>query len=119
MRPARQPELAATEISAGRDDYTVIILMEVDPQDQAALTEAMALPDEPVHTVPGYRSHSILRGIDGTFVVNYAQRESKKLHDAFHELPEGEHPADARRARSVLRSRDANACRVVRTRSAR
>ena len=79
----RQPELAATEISADSGDYTVIIVMEVDPQDQTTLTEAMALPDEWILTVPGLRSHSILRGIDGTFVVNYAQWESKKLCDAF------------------------------------
>jgi heme-degrading monooxygenase HmoA len=119
----RQPELAATEISTDSGDYTVIIVMEVDPQDQPTLTEAMALPDEWILTVPGYRSHSILRGIDGTFVVNYAQWESKKLYDAFHELPEDERPADVRqaraRARSVLKSRDANTYRVVHTRSAK
>ncbi|HXL93895.1 MAG TPA: hypothetical protein VN969_33595 [Streptosporangiaceae bacterium] len=119
----RQPELAGTEISTDRDDYTVIIVMEVDPQDQPTLTEAMVLPDEWILTVPGYRSHSILRGIDGTFVVNYAQWESKKLYDAFHELPEDERPADVcqarARARSVLKSRDANTYRVVHTRSAK
>jgi heme-degrading monooxygenase HmoA len=118
----RQPELGAIEISPGRDDYTVIIVMEVDPENQKTLVDSLAQPDEWILTVPGYRSHSILRGIDGTFVLNYAQWESKKRYDTFHEMPEGERPADVRRARaqarSVLKSRDANSYHVVHTRSA-
>lgn len=118
----RQPELDAVEITPARDDYTVIIVMEADPENQKTLVDALAQPDEWILTVPGYRSHSILRGIDGTFVINYAQWESKQLYDAFHELPEEKRPADVRRARvqarSVLKSRDANSYRVVHTRSA-
>jgi hypothetical protein len=72
--------------------------------------------------VPGYRSNSILRGLDGTFVVNIAQWESKPHYDAFHQLPEEQRPADVRtmreRARALLTSRDANTYRTVHTRSA-
>ena len=118
----REPGVDVVEITPERDDYTVIIVMGVEPADQKTLVDALAQPDEWVKTVPGYRSHSILRGTDGTFVVNYAQWDSKKLYDAFHELPENERPADVRRARerarSVLTSREANSYRVVHTRSA-
>jgi heme-degrading monooxygenase HmoA len=119
----RQPDLDAIELTPARGDYTVIIVMGVEPENQKTLVDALAQPDEWVKTVPGYRSHSILRGTDGTFVVNYAQWDSKELYDAFHELPESERPADVRRsrdqARSVLTSRDANSYRVVHTRSAK
>lgn len=105
------------EISPDRDDHTVIIVFGVEPDDQAALVDALAQPDEWLLTVPGYRSHTILRGIDGTTVVNYAQWDSKERYDAFHLLPEDERPADVRRLREVARSlvtaRQANTYRVV------
>jgi heme-degrading monooxygenase HmoA len=112
----------AIEISPQRDDYTVIVVLGVEPSDQAALVDTLARPDEWLMTVPGYRSHSFFRGIDGTTVVNYAQWDSKELYDAFHLLPEDERPADVQRqratARGLARSRQANTYRVVYTRSA-
>jgi heme-degrading monooxygenase HmoA len=118
----RHSSLEAIEITPDRDDYTVIVVMGVEPDDQKELVDLFAQVDEWVKTVPGYRSNSILRGLDGTFVVNYAQWASKEDYDAFHHLPEGERPADVQkmraRAGSLLTSRDANTYRVVHTRSA-
>lgn len=116
------PSLDAVEIEPYRDDYTVIIVMDVEPENQKALVDALAQPDEWVSTVPGYRSHSILRGLDGTFVVNYAQWADKKLYDTFHLLPEEERPEYVRKlraqARPLVTNRAANSYRVVHTRSA-
>ncbi len=118
----RHPSLDAIEITPERDDYTVIIVMGVESADQKELVELFAQVDEWVTTVPGYRSNSILRGLDGTFVVNVAQWASKERYDAFHLLPEQERPADVSamraRARALLTARDANTYRVVHTRSA-
>lgn len=118
----RNPELPAVEISDRRDDYTVIIVMDVRSEDQKALVDALAQPDPWVRSRPGYRSHSILRGIDGTFVVNYAQWDGKENYDAYHFLPEDERPAGVRKlrevARSLLTARSANTYQVVHTRSA-
>jgi heme-degrading monooxygenase HmoA len=120
----RHPSLdAAVEISPNRDDYTLIIVFGVAPENQKALVDALAQPEEWVMTVPGYRSHSILRGIDGTFVVNYAQWDNKELYDTFHALPENERPVDVQKvrtlARSLAASRESNSYRVVHTRSAK
>ncbi|HKS46589.1 MAG TPA: antibiotic biosynthesis monooxygenase family protein [Amycolatopsis sp.] len=110
------------EITPKRDDYTIIVVMGVEPGNQKEFVELFAQVDEWVKTVPGYRSNSMLRGIDGTFVVSYAQWDSKELYDKFHLLPEEERPAEVRKmlaqARSLLTSRDANTYRVVHTRSA-
>jgi hypothetical protein len=105
------------EISPDRDDYTVIIVFGVEPENQARLIDTLARPDEWLMTVPGYRSHAIMRGIDGGTVVNYAQWDGKERYDAFHLLPEEERPADVQRqralARSLVTSRQANTYRVV------
>lgn len=115
--------LDSIEISPNRDDYTMIIIMGVAPENQKALFDTLAQPDEWVMTVPGYRSHTILRGIDGTFVVLYAQWDNKKLYDKFHNLPESDRPADIQKMRTIARSlvtyRSANSYHVVHTRSAR
>ncbi|MEU4082569.1 antibiotic biosynthesis monooxygenase [Streptomyces venezuelae] len=117
------PDLgAAAEVSPERDDYAVFILFEVKPDQQQELLDTLAKPDEWIKTVPGYRSHGYYRGIDGTYVVNYAQWESKELYEAFHTLPEEQRPADIRegrlRARSLVTSRWANSFRAVHSRSA-
>src|SRR5262245_34452609 len=78
----------ALEISPDRDDHTVIIVFGVEPAHQAALVDALARPDAWLATVPGYRSHAILRGVDGDTVVKYAQWDDKALYDAFAPLPE-------------------------------
>jgi heme-degrading monooxygenase HmoA len=120
----RHPSLGSSiEISPERDDYTIIIVFRVEPENQKNLVDTLAQPDEWLTTVPGYRSHCILRGIDDTFVVNYAQWDSKKRYDAYHDLPEEERPADVQKARAMARSlvtsRQANSYRVVHTRSAK
>lgn len=105
------------EMSPDRDDYTVIVVFGVGPENQATLVDTLARPDEWLMTVPGYRSNVILRGIDGDTVVNYAQWDSKELYDAFHLLPEDERPDDVQAqrtlARSLITSRQANTYRVV------
>ncbi|QFZ21444.1 antibiotic biosynthesis monooxygenase family protein [Saccharothrix syringae] len=110
------------EIGPHRDDHVVIIVFGVDPGHQAELVDVLATPDEWVKSVPGYRAHTILRGIDGTTVVNYAQWDSKETYDAFHTMPEEQRPADVqalrRRGRGLVKSRWANAFRPVHTRSA-
>ncbi|GIE92960.1 antibiotic biosynthesis monooxygenase family protein [Paractinoplanes rishiriensis] len=116
------PDLNRIEISPQRDDYTVIIIMDVEPRDQGALVDALGRPDEWLMTVPGYRSHALCRGIDGKFVVLYAQWDSKEHYDVFHHLPESARPADVREARAfsdtIVTRRQANTYRAVHTRSA-
>ncbi|WP_335972529.1 MULTISPECIES: antibiotic biosynthesis monooxygenase family protein [Streptomycetaceae] len=116
------PGLAKAEFSAERDDYTVIVVFDVDPEHQKDLVDTLAEPEEWVRTYPGHRSHTILRGLDGKTVVNYAQWDSKEAYDAFHLLPEEERPASVRRgrehARSLVTGRDANTYTVVHSRSA-
>ncbi|MFD7527327.1 MULTISPECIES: antibiotic biosynthesis monooxygenase family protein [unclassified Streptomyces] len=111
------------EISPQRDDHTVLIVLDTKPEDQRELLDTLTEPDEWIKTVPGYRSHTYFRGLDGTFVVNYAQWESKELYDAFHTLPEEERPAGIRdgrnRARSLVTGRQANTYRVTHSRSAK
>ncbi|MCX4870381.1 antibiotic biosynthesis monooxygenase [Streptomyces sp. NBC_00257] len=111
------------EISPQRDDYTVLIVLDTKPEDQRELLDTLTEPDEWIKTVPGYRSHTYFRGVDGTFVVNYAQWESKELYDAFHTLPEEKRPAGIRngrnRARSLVTGRQANTYRVTHSRSAK
>ncbi|WP_424187240.1 antibiotic biosynthesis monooxygenase family protein [Actinokineospora sp. G85] len=119
----RHPSLGGvTEISPDRDDHTVIFMLDVAAGDQAELVDTLAKPDEWLLEVPGYRSHTYLRGLDGTVVVNYAQWDSKAAYDAFHTLPEDQRPADTRRgrerARALATARSANTYRVVHTRSA-
>ncbi|NGO67560.1 antibiotic biosynthesis monooxygenase family protein [Streptomyces boncukensis] len=112
----------ATEVSPERDDYTVIVLLDVEPGKQSELLGALAHPDEWLLTVPGYRSHTYLRGLDGSFVLNYAQWGSKEDYDRFHTLPEEERPGYVRknraRARSLATSRWSNTFRAWHSRSA-
>ncbi|TWP50519.1 antibiotic biosynthesis monooxygenase [Lentzea tibetensis] len=117
------PDLGGiVEISAERDDFTVLTLFAADPENQAQLVEALAQPDEWLKTVPGFRSHSILRGIDGTHVAMYAQWDSKESYDAFHVLPESERPAEVRERRALgqalVNSHEPHTYTVVHSRSA-
>ncbi|MFG2652900.1 antibiotic biosynthesis monooxygenase family protein [Streptomyces sp. NPDC048436] len=114
--------LEQIEISTERDDFTVIVIMGVKPENQARVVDLFAKPDESMQEVPGYRSNSILRGIEGDFVVNYAQWESREAYETFHNLPEETRSAQARamraEARPLLTSRSANTYEVVFSRSA-
>ncbi|QSB15936.1 antibiotic biosynthesis monooxygenase [Natronosporangium hydrolyticum] len=116
------PDLDQIEISPLRDDYTVIIVMDVEPANQPALVDALGRPDHWLMEVAGYRSHAICRGIDGTFLILYAQWENKQHYDAFHHLPEHRRPAEVRQVRAfadtVITGRRANTYRVVHSRSA-
>jgi hypothetical protein len=119
----RHPSLGdVTEISTERDDYTVIFVLRCEPENQKALVDALAKPDDWLLTVPGYRSHAYFRALDGTAVVNYAQWDGKETYDAFHTLPEEQRPLDVQksrvRARSLATSRWANTFRVWHSRSA-
>ncbi|MDJ0362335.1 antibiotic biosynthesis monooxygenase [Rhodococcus sp. H29-C3] len=112
---------AQTEIGTERGDVTVIGVMGVDPKDQGTLVSLMGRPDEWMREVPGYRSHSILRGIDSDYVVNYAQWDSEESYLKFHNMPESERPEHDRamrhRGKSLLTSREANTYQTVYSRS--
>lgn len=118
----RHPDRPAIEISPARDDYTVIIIMSVEPDSQKELLTALAQPEPWLFEVPGYRTHTYFRGLDGTFVVNYAQWDDKASYDRFHTMPEQDRPAEVRKARitgrSLATARWANTYRVVHSRSA-
>lgn len=136
----RHPSLGdVTEISPDRDDYTVIEILGVAPENQDEMIAIQAAAHDWLIGTPGYRSQTILRGkrarsIDGTtglegqlsvdnsFVVVYSQWESKEAYDAFRATPEDEQPTARRESQA---KRDAlttysewNTYRVVHTRSA-
>lgn len=114
----QKPELGGvTEISPDRDDYTSIELFGVLPADQEDLIDALGESQTWLVDVPGYRTHTVLRGLrarglDGKFVVVYSQWDSKEAYDAFRSVPQGSAP------RSVRRSTPASPrCRPGRTRT--
>ncbi len=123
----RHPSLDTIEISPDRDDLTAIEIFGVAEGDQNDLVDALGPSQEWLLEVPGYRSHSVLRGLaarglEGSFVVVYSQWADKDSYDAFRAVPEGERSAarqktDAR-VKSLATSSDWNTYRVVHTRSA-
>ncbi|MFF3326635.1 antibiotic biosynthesis monooxygenase [Streptomyces sp. NPDC002889] len=124
----QKPELGGvTEISPGRDDYTVIEIFGVAQENQDDLVDALGPSQDWLLEVPGYRTHTVLRGLrarglDGSFVVTYAQWNDKESYDAFRAVSETERSAarqktDARVA-ALATSHDWNTYRVVHTRSA-
>ena len=99
------PDLGGiVEVSTERNDFTVLKLFAADPENQALLIETLAQPDAWLAAVPGFRSQSILRGIDGTHVAMYAQWASKDAYDEFHVLPESERPTEMRERRALGQS---------------
>ncbi|MFB6872844.1 antibiotic biosynthesis monooxygenase family protein [Streptomyces sp. NPDC056323] len=106
-----------TEIGPDRDDFTVIVLMGCDPKHQSELVSMFEKPDSWMQQVPGYRSHSILRALDGDMVVNYAQWDDAASYEAFHTMPEEQRPTHDRqmraRGKSLLTSRESNTYEVV------
>ncbi|MEV0741824.1 antibiotic biosynthesis monooxygenase family protein [Streptomyces sp. NPDC050549] len=116
----------ATEISPDRDDYTVIELFGVEESGQEDLLDALGASQTYLLDVPGYRTHTVLRGLrarglDGKFVVVYSQWDSKQAYDAFRAQPESERVPERRKVDSRVRSlqtwQDENTYRVVHTRS--
>ncbi|MEQ3552803.1 antibiotic biosynthesis monooxygenase family protein [Pseudonocardia nematodicida] len=119
----RHADLEATEIALGRDDHTVIVVLDVDPANQQALLDELAKPDQWLRDeVPGYRSHTYFRSLDGSTVVNFAQWASRADYDRFHTLPEERRPADVagarRRAGELVTARSSNGYRLVHSRTA-
>lgn len=118
-----QTAVADTPVSIDpdRDDFTVIVLMGCEPASQAEIVRLMTKPDEWMRAVPGYRSHSILRGLEGDMIVNYAQWDSEADYERFHSQPETtrpQHDRDMRaRAKSLLTSYESNTYEVVFSRS--
>jgi len=136
----RHPALGGvTEVSPGRDDYTVIEILGVDPAEQGALTATLAGAHSWLVDVPGYRSQSVLRGIrsrnleggegtlatvgaDNDFVVVYSQWDGKDSYDAFRTQADAQWSSARRglqdRRNSLITSADWNSYRAVHTRSA-
>ncbi|MFD9466453.1 antibiotic biosynthesis monooxygenase [Streptomyces sp. NPDC060027] len=136
----RHPALGGvTEVSPGRDDYTVIEILGVDPAEQGALTATLGQAHSWLVDVPGYRSQSVLRGIrsrnleggegtlatvgaDNDFVVVYSQWDGKDSYDAFRTQTDAQWSAARRgfqdRRNSLITSADWNSYRAVHTRSA-
>jgi len=117
----------ATEISPERDDYTVLEFFATPEESRDDLVTALGPSQDWLLETPGYRSHSVLRGLgargyDGAFAVMYSQWDSKEAYDTFRTVPEGEQPASRRatqaRLSSLVTSSDWNSYRVVHTRSA-
>jgi heme-degrading monooxygenase HmoA len=136
----RHPALGeVTEISPDRDDYTVVEILDVAPENQDNLIAAIGSAHEWLAETPGWRSQSVLRGVrargpegtkgdlkalgpDNSFVVVYSQWDSKESYDAFRRLPESGQPAARLRTQAardaVTISSDWNTYRVDYTRSA-
>ncbi|HUY52404.1 MAG TPA: antibiotic biosynthesis monooxygenase [Streptosporangiaceae bacterium] len=137
----RHPSLGGTtEISPDRDDYTVIEILGVAPENQSDLIAALGAAHEWLVETPGFRSQSVLRGMrsrgpegstgdlapigsDNDFAVVYSQWDSREAHDAFRALPEDRQSAARRKSQerrnSLTTASDWNSYRVVHTRSAR
>lgn len=116
-----------TEISPARDDYTVIEVFGVAPDDQDDLVSALGPSQDWLLDTPGYRSHSVLRGVgaryvDGPFVVTYSQWDGKESYDAFRALGEDQQPGERQKTQARLDSlviwSEWNSYRVVHSRSA-
>ncbi|MFD9789880.1 antibiotic biosynthesis monooxygenase family protein [Streptomyces sp. NPDC059070] len=115
------------EISPARSDYTVIAVFGVEEKDQDALVDSLGPSMAFLDAVPGFVSHTVLKGIaargfEGSFVISYSQWEDKEAWDAYQAVPQDAKPAarqDAeRRTASVMTSVDSNTYQVVHTRAA-
>lgn len=116
-----------TQVSPDRDDYTVIEIFKVAEENQDELVKALGEGQDWLVDVPGYRSHSVFKGLrakflDDAFAVVYSQWDSKEAYDAFRGLPEAERSeartASERRVEELKTGSDWNSYRVVHTRSA-
>lgn len=129
------------EISPERDDYVVIEVLGVAPEDQGELIAALEQSPAWLAESPGFRSYSVLRGLrakgvghgagvpltesglpDGGFVVVYSQWDGKDSYDSFRTLPVNRHPAGRQKLQgrldTLLVSNDWNTYRVWHSRSA-
>ncbi|MFJ1752868.1 antibiotic biosynthesis monooxygenase family protein [Kitasatospora sp. NPDC088134] len=116
-----------TEISPDRDDYTVVDLIGVEEADQEELIEVLGAGQEWLSNVPGYRTHTVLRGLrarglEGKFVVQYAQWDSEEAFRAHRDLAEDAKSPERQKVDSRVAElatwTDQNTYRVVHTRAA-
>ncbi|WP_371663128.1 antibiotic biosynthesis monooxygenase [Streptomyces sp. NBC_00280] len=124
----QKPELGGvTEISPDRDDLTVIEVFGVAEENQEGLVDALGPSQEWLVDVPGYRTHTVLRGLrarglEGAFVVSYAQWDDDDSYRAFRAQREEEWSAARQKTESLVAelatSRDWNTYRVLYTRAA-
>ncbi|NBM19173.1 antibiotic biosynthesis monooxygenase [Streptomyces sp. GC420] len=114
------------DVSPDRDDYTVIEVHRVGEADQAELLKLLGEGQDWLVNVPGYRSHSVFKGlramfVEGAFAVVYAQWDSKESYEAFRDLPHASKPMPRRgndeRIDALTVESDSNTYRVVHTRA--
>jgi heme-degrading monooxygenase HmoA len=115
------------EIDPDHGDYTVITVFGVAPENQDELIDALGPGQAGIVDAPGFRAHVVLkglraRGLEGSFVVLYAQWDSKEAYDAHRAQPEakwpiGRHTSQAR-VSAVVTSEDFNTYQVQLTRLA-
>lgn len=120
------PSLAHTEINPANDDYTVIDVYTVAADDQDDLVTALGVAQDWLLGTPGYRSHTVLRGLrarglDDVFVATYAQWADKAAYDAYRNLPDDDQPGDRQknhiRLDALTTSHEWNTYRVVHSRT--
>ncbi|MFD5877003.1 antibiotic biosynthesis monooxygenase family protein [Streptomyces sp. NPDC060322] len=116
-----------TEIHPDRNLFTAITVFGVEKENQDALVQALGPDGEFLKDVPGYRSHTVLRGLaarglEGSFVVSYSQWDSAEAFGAYQAVAREDRPAARQKAEaligSLLTSVDANTYNVVHTRGA-
>jgi quinol monooxygenase YgiN len=123
-----QPSLGtAIEVSPERGDLTVIEVFGVEQGDQDELVDALGPGQDWLLHTAGYRSHSVLkglaaRGLEGSFVVVYAQWADEESYELHRTLAQSERSPERlkseARVTSLATSSDWNSYRVVHTRSA-
>ncbi|HET9139219.1 antibiotic biosynthesis monooxygenase [Actinophytocola sp.] len=94
----RAPGREYTEIGPHRDDYTVIEIYGVPQDEQHNLVDILGAGQDYLADTPGYRTHTVLRGVgsrffgDRPFVVVYSQWDSKETYDAYRYQDEAGQP---------------------------
>jgi heme-degrading monooxygenase HmoA len=138
FRHPSQPD--ATEISPTRDDYTVIEILDVEPENQEELVATLSQAQDWLAETPGWRSYNVFRGLrargvghgahvtvpegppEGGFVVVYSQWDDRQSYDEYRTMPEEKQPESRQKAQARLNAlitcNDRNTYRAVHTRSA-
>lgn len=116
-----------TQIVPDRGDYTVIEVHSVGEQNLDELVTGLGSAQTWLRDTPGYRSHTVLRGlrgqgIVGSFVATYSQWADKASFDAYRQLPHDQQSEERQKNQAKLDSlitrTDWNSYRVVHSRSA-
>jgi heme-degrading monooxygenase HmoA len=116
----------ATQILPERGDYTVIEVHNVAEQDRDELVKALGADQKWLVDTPGYRSHTVLRGLRGqgvvgSFVATYNQWADKESFDAYRHLVYERQSEDRQknqaRLDALITRTDWNAYRVVHSRT--